>query len=102
MYYMNYTPMHAEMSQRLLPIFTKYGVKRAILFGSYAKGTADEKSDIDMLVDSGLRGLKFVSLYEDIRRALGKDIDLLDVSHIEKNSRIAKEISATGVIIHEK
>ena len=91
-----------EMYMYLEPVFTQYGVKRAVLFGSYAKGTANEKSDIDLLVDSGLRGLKFVSLCEDIRRALGKEIDLIDVAHIEKNSKIDREIALTGVVIHEK
>lgn len=95
-----YSP--TELHLRLTPVFTQYGVKYAVLFGSYAKGIADEKSDIDLMVDSGLRGLQFVSLYEDIRRALGKEIDLFDISHIEKNSRIEKEIAATGVVIHEK
>lgn len=91
-----------ELRSRLMSVFTKYGVRRAVLFGSYAKGTADDKSDIDLLVDSGLRGLQFVSLCEDIRRELGREIDLFDVSHIEKNSQIDREIESTGVVIHEK
>jgi predicted nucleotidyltransferase len=84
----------------LKPVFEQYGVKRAVLFGSYAKGTAREKSDIDLLVDSGLRGLRFVSLCEDVCRAVGKDVDLFDITHIEKDSRINKEIADTGVVIH--
>ena len=91
-----------ELEAKLIPLFEKYNVKRVVLFGSYAKGSADEKSDIDLLVDSDLRGLRFVSLCEDISQTLGKNIDLFDVRHIDKNSRIDKEIAATGVIIHEK
>jgi len=37
-----YSP--TELRQRLTPVFDQYNVKRAILFGSYAKGTADEKA----------------------------------------------------------
>jgi hypothetical protein len=92
----------SELKLKLSPVFMQYGVRRAILFGSYAKGNADKKSDIDLMVDSGLRGLQFVSLCEDIRRTLGCKVDLLDVSHINKNSKIEKEIEETGVIIHEK
>lgn len=92
----------AELRQLLLPIFIQYDIKRAVLFGSYAKGTADEKSDVDLLVDSGLRGLQFVLLCEDIRKTLDKEIDLLDVSHIEKHSKIDNEIESSGVVIHEK
>ena len=31
----------------------KYGVKRIYLFGSYAKNTASEDSDIDLIIDRG-------------------------------------------------
>lgn len=49
----------SELQNILSPIFQQNGVKQAILFGSYAKGVATAKSDIDLLVDSGLRGLAF-------------------------------------------
>ena len=53
-----------EIKQRLRPIFTSYKIRQAILFGSYSKGTATKNSDIDLLVDSNLRGLKFVGFVE--------------------------------------
>ena len=34
--------------------------------GTSAKGVATAKSDIDLLVDSGLRGLAFFGLLEDV------------------------------------
>ena len=46
-----------EIKRRLEPVFTVSGVKTAILFGSYAQGQATEDSDVDILVDSGLRSL---------------------------------------------
>ncbi len=88
---------------RLKPVFQKYNIDRALLFGSYAKGQATNKSDIDLYVDSNLRGMEFVGLMEEVRQALGnKDIDLLNTSHIEKDSPIAQEIQKTGVIIYER
>ena len=96
----NYSTIKFKKS--LAPVFDKYGIRRAVLFGSYAKGATNEKSDVDLLVDSGLRGLKFISLREDISRILKREVDLFDVTHIEKNSQIDKEIAATGVVIHEK
>lgn len=86
----------------LAPVFHDYGISRAILFGSVAKGTAAEKSDLDLLVDSKLRGLKFVGFMEAVRQAVGMPVDILNVSHIEKGSRIEHEIHATGVTIYEK
>ena len=60
-----------QIRGRLTPVFEKYGVRRAVLFGSYAKGTATAKSDVDLFVDSGLRGLKFTGFLYDIERAAG-------------------------------
>lgn len=83
-----------------MPVFSRYGVKRAVLFGSYSKGTADSASDIDILVDSGLRGLAFVGLIEDISEAVNKEVDLIDVTHVEHGSRVEEEIQNTGTEIY--
>lgn len=85
-----------------MPVFNTYGISRAVLFGSMAKGTATEKSDLDLLVDSKLKGLKFVGFMEAIHQAVGMPVDVFDVTHIEKGSRIEREICATGVTIYEK
>jgi len=39
-----------EIKARLQPIFAATPVYRAILFGSYAKGTATGESDIDIVI----------------------------------------------------
>ena len=92
----------AEIKDKLAPVFDLYGVQRATLFGSIAKGTAVENSDLDLMVDSGLKGLRFVGLMEAVRNAVLLPIDLFDISHIEKGSRIDREIQETGVVIYEK
>lgn len=91
-----------QLSQLLSPIFDSYGIRRAVLFGSYGKGSATEKSDIDLLVDSGLKGLRFIGLLGDVQQAVGKEVDLFDVTHIESGSPIDKEIQETGVTVYEK
>ena len=40
-----------ELYDTISPVFLLYNVKSAVLFGSYAKGRATSKSDIDLLVD---------------------------------------------------
>ena len=90
----------AEIRDVLSPVFDRYGVTRAVLFGSVAKGTATEKSDIDLLVDSGLHGLRFVGLMESIRQAVDMPVDVFDTTHIEAGSRIDRDIRATGVTIY--
>ncbi|WP_298696669.1 nucleotidyltransferase family protein [uncultured Ruminococcus sp.] len=95
-----YTP--EQIQQILFPVFLQYPVKKAILFGSYAKGTAETKSDIDILVDSGLKGLAFFGLLEDVVTSLEKEVDLLDVSQITPDSEIDREILKSGVVIYER
>ena len=91
-----------DIKSALHPVFVKHSVKKAVLFGSYVKGLANQKSDIDLLLDSGLRGLKFVGLIEDVRKALDKEVDVFDETHIVPNSRIFSEILKDGVVIYEK
>lgn len=97
---MNETYTVAQIQDLLVPIFREYKVRKAVLFGSYAKGSAKNKSDIDLLVDSGLKGLAFFGLLEDVVNALGKDVDLLDISQVIPNSDVDNEICKTGVIIY--
>ena len=89
-----------EIKARLAPVFSANRVKSAVLFGSYAKNAADEDSDVDLLVDSGLRGLDFVGLVEYIREALGKEVDVMDVHYVKKGSLVDQEARASGVLIY--
>ena len=95
-------PNIESIRENLIPIFGRYNIKCAILFGSYAKGTATERSDVDIYVDSGLRGLKFFGLLEDVTEALDRPVDLIDKSQIEKGSKVMSEIKKTGVMIYGK
>lgn len=90
------------LKTELFPVFASYGVKKAVLFGSVSKGTNTEKSDVDIMVDSNLKGLEFLGLLEKIKQVVGVDVDLFDVSHIEKNSLVENEILKTGTVIYEK
>ena len=91
-----------ELKTILSPVFADHGVKRAVLFGSYAKGVATPRSDVDLVVDSGLRGLAFFGLLESVATALDTPVDLIDVSQIERGSRIDREVAQSGVKIFEQ
>ena len=55
-----------------------YGVSRIALFGSYAKGNATRKSDVDLLVEfSRPIGLAFVDLAEYVETVLGIKADII-------------------------
>lgn len=89
-----------DIKEKLLPVFKKHNIKKAILFGSYAKGNADDRSDIDIMVVSNLRGLAFYGLLEDVVNTIGKSVDLLDKQQIKAESKVEQEINATGVVIY--
>lgn len=91
-----------QVQDKLSPIFQKNGVRKATLFGSYSKGTVHPGSDIDLMVDSGLRGLHFFGLLEDVCQCFQCDVDLIDVSQIIPDSNIDMEIRQTGVVIYEQ
>ena len=91
-----------ELTAALSPVFKNYNIEKAILFGSYAKKNATDKSDLDLLVSSNLHGLRFVGFMEDIRRAVQIPVDIFDTAHIEKDSMIEREIRSTGVTIYDK
>ena len=90
----------SELRETLEPVFAQHGVRSAVLFGSYSKGQATERSDVDLLVDSGLRGLAFFGLLESVVSALEVPVDMIDVTQIERDSLIDREIRQSGVQIY--
>lgn len=67
-----------EIREAVTKIGEKYGIKSAYLFGSYAKNTATENSDVDLLVDKGdIHTFKeYFHFCDDLENELGKKIDV--------------------------
>lgn len=62
-------------------------VLRAYLFGSYVRGMADHKSDIDILVDldySQKIGLQFIQMKLDLEKLLNNEVDLVSSNGMSK------------------
>ena len=75
-----------ELKKRIAPVAQKYKLKAVYLFGSYARGTATEDSDVDLLVDregSLVHGIMIGGLYEDFCSAINKQIDLVTLESLE-------------------
>ncbi len=81
-------------------VFSEYPVEYCYLFGSYAKGNENEKSDVDLLVSTALSGMAFFGLVEELRERLGKKIDLLDQRQIVGNPELVMEILKDGIKIY--
>ncbi len=79
-------------------------VEKAILFGSYAKNKPTEQSDIDIIIDSNgkIKGLKYFAIIDMIKEKFNKDVDVIEKTEIDKNSKIEKEIERTGIVVYEK
>ena len=92
----------AQLRERLIPVFRRNNVRKAVLFGSYSKGLAHSGSDVDILVDSGLPGLSFFGLLEDVCQSLDCPVDLIDTQDIIPGSAIEREIHKTGMVIYEQ
>lgn len=85
-----------EITARIKPVAEKYGIPAVYLFGSYARGTATEDSDVDLLVDTTGTDLTNLfalgGLYCDLEDALGKEIDLLTLNSLEGPCRRESDI----------
>lgn len=74
-------------------------IERVVLFGSRARGTHGEKSDIDLAVSGG-RALEFYyDLEEQARTLLTFDVVNLDRGI---NAELQAELERDGVVIYEK
>lgn len=66
-------------------VFGKYPIKRASLFGSYARQEAQAESDIDILVEfsSSVSLIQFVTIQLELEDNLGKKVDLVELSTLK-------------------
>jgi uncharacterized protein len=81
----------------VIPILKSYGIKRAAIFGSAARGTMKRNSDIDILVDmpSGIGLFEFAGIKLDLEKALKRKVDLVEYGGIKrafKKSILANQI----------
>jgi len=71
---------HEQIQQTIADYFKDKPVKNVYLFGSYARGDADESSDVDLLVDLDYEqhiGWQFFSWHEDLKKFFGKEVDVV-------------------------
>ncbi len=84
-----------EIKNKALPVLKQAGVLRSSIFGSVVRGEADEKSDVDILVEIGRPyGLfEFIGIQHALEDVLGKKVDLIEYSSIKPRikDRILKD-----------
>ena len=79
-------------------------IEKVILFGSYAKNSADSDSDIDLVIDSNgsLLGFRLFKLITQIEDKFKKNVDAFEKIEIEAGSLVDNEINNTGVVVYER
>lgn len=81
-------------------VFVNYDVEFCILFGSYARKEANDKSDVDLLISTEVKGLMYYELVEKLRSSLHKKVDLLDIQQLEGNLELTRSILKEGIKIY--
>ena len=96
---MNDTGINPKVIRQIRDMAEQYGVKKVLLFGSRARGSHRERSDVDIAVLGG----DFDDFYWDIKE---KVYSLLMFDVVELDMGISEdlkhEIERDGIIIYEK
>ena len=94
-----------QIRNTITPIAEKYRIPAVYLFGSYARGTATEDSDIDLLIDTtgvNLRGFEWGGLYNDFDEAFEKSIDMVTLHSLDQNVRRQSQIHFRENVLRER
>ncbi len=93
-----------QIRQTVTAYFKDKPVKRVWLFGSYARGEADDKSDVDLLVDidyTGRIGWGFFAWPDELKELFGTPkVDVITTGGLSKH--LAPYILADQKLIYEE
>ena len=97
----------AEQISRIVePIAKKYGLPAVYLFGSYARGTATEESDIDLLVDTTGTAIRSLfdlgGLYGEFEEAFDKSIDMVTMGAIMQKPQMPSDVDFRNAVLRER
>ena len=85
----------------IAPVCKKYHIKKAYLFGSYARGEANEKSDVDLRIEGDIKSFFMLGgIYSDLEDALGRKIDLL--SKLPDSDKFKENLQRDEVLLYER
>ena len=90
-----------KIEDAVIMLLKKYGAESALLFGSYARGDANENSDIDIIVIGGsnFRRTDIFSFAEDLRMITGRNVDAFEISEVDVGTPFHETIMREGVKI---
>ena len=82
-----------ELIDKLTPIIMQYPIKRAALFGSYARGEQNDDSDLDLLLeyDFSNEHLDFYDFWDNLENNLNVKADVLTFKSLETSPKRFRE-----------
>jgi len=91
-----------DLKALLAPAFEAYPVLRGYIFGSYSRGEADEKSDIDIFVEpsEGFRSYDVCGILSRAMKLSGKGVDCYSSIDFDEDSQTYKTILKDRVLIY--
>ena len=78
----------------------KGSISFCYIFGSYAKGYANEASDVDICISTTLTGLSFIGFVEQLHQSLKKNVDVIRLQELKDNLELLNEIMKDGIKIY--
>ena len=73
-----------NMKKQIEKVLKEKNVSKAAIFGSYARGDADENSDIDLLVEPARKSLfELAGIKIELEKALKKEVDVLTYNGLD-------------------
>lgn len=90
-----------KIYSQIAHIGQQFGVEKIVLFGSRARGTNQEKSDIDLAVYGCEKFFDFQTEVEEKVWTLLR-FDMVDMSRESISEELLDEINRDGVILYEK
>jgi uncharacterized protein len=92
-----------EITSRVSPVFQKYNIKKAAIFGSCARGEMSRGSDVDFLVEASdiHSGLIFVEIKRKLENTLRRKVDLISYKSLDY-SNLKDSILSEAKVIYEK
>lgn len=75
----------SSIKKKALPVLKRHSVKRAAIFGSYARGTAKSRSDVDFLIEYRSKNKSLFDLVDlklDLEETLDHEVDIVTYNSI--------------------
>ena len=91
-----------DIRTKSVPIAQKHGVERLSLFGSYARGEATDKSDVDFFIHKGMVTdlIKYFDLVLDLEKVFRCHVDV--VTNEISDQDFCKKIKQDEVVLYER